>query len=495
MKEKKILIIGGGIAGLCTGVYLRRNGFDTEILEMHSIPGCLATAWKRGRSTFENCIRWLVVSRDGEELNALWKEVFDISRLQFYNVEIFQVIERGGTRLALYKDVDRMEREFLAQAPEDAAAIRELAGLVRKLTHFRFPGGDSLLPRLVSLAKALPHLVRIGKYAKFTMSSYGERFKNPLLKSFFTTALSDLSFLAIAFALAWMSKGNAGYPIGGSLKMIGHIEDHYRKLGGAIRYGARVKKIIVNDGKAAGVVLEDGREIAADIVVSAADGHATIYGFLEGRFLDDSTRNVYDSYKLFPAYVQVSTGIGADLKGEPGFLGMFVDKEIVIDPETREDFLSIRIFNFDPTFAPAGKTAAICFFPTYNHEYWTSLRAQDKAGYDREKERIARTIMEIFEERFPAAKGRIEEVDVATPATVIRYTGNWKGSMEGWLMTPATGFRQLPRVFLGLKDFYIVGQQVSPGGGLPAGLMTARNVSQMICRDSRMKWKATRADS
>jgi len=488
--KKKALIIGSGIAGLCTGVYLQKNGFETEILEMNSIAGGLATAWKRGGYTFENCIHWLVGSREGEELNAIWKEVCDIGRLDFYDGEIYQVIEKDNQSLAVYRDIGRMEREFLARAPEDAAPIREFAGLVRKLSRFRFPGGDSLLPRIVSLARALPYFMLIGKYRKYTMAQYAERFSHPLLKSFFASALSELSFLAIAFSLAWMARGNAGYPIGGSLKIIGAIEDRYRKLGGNIRFGTRVTKIVVTGDKAAGVALEGGKEMAADIVVSAADGHATIYEFLEGRFLNDRIRHAYSSYKLFPSYVQVSMGIGADLKGGPGFLGLHLDKELVIDPETREDFLSFRVFHFDPTFAPAGKTAVVCFIPTYNHEYWVSLRARDKAAYDREKERVAHAVVGVCEARFPAAKGRIEEVDVATPATVVHYTGNWKGSMEGWLLTPATGFRQLPPVLPGLKGFYMAGQWLSPGGGLPSGLMTARIVSQRICRDHGVKWQA-----
>jgi phytoene dehydrogenase-like protein len=488
--KPKALIIGGGIAGLCTGVYLQKNGFETEILEMHSIAGGLATAWKRDGYTFENCIHWLVGSKEGEELNAIWKEVFDIGRLDFCDAEIYQVIERGGRSLAVYRNVDRMEREFLARAPEDAARISEFAGLVRKLSHFRFPGGDSLLPRIVSLARALPYFALIGKYRKYTLGQYAERFRNPLLKSFFKSGLSDLSCLAIPFALAWMTRGNAGYPIGGSLKLIGAIEDRYRKLGGNIRFGTKVAKIIVTGDKAAGVVLEGGKEIAAGIVVSAADGHATLFEFLEGRFLSDKLRHAYSSYKPFPSYIQVSMGIGADLKDEPGFLGLHLDKEIVIDPETRENFLSFRVFHFDPTFAPPGKTAVVCFIPTYNHEYWVSLRARDRTAYDREKERIARAVVGICEVRFPAAKGRMEEVDVATPATIVRYTGNWKGSMEGWLMTPATGFRQLPPLLPGLKGFYMAGQWLSPGGGLPSGLMTARAVSQRICRDHDVKWQA-----
>ncbi len=217
MKDKKALIIGGGIAGLCTGVYLQKNGFKTEILEMHSIAGGLATAWSRGGYTFENCIHWLVGSKEGEELNAIWKEVFDIGQLEFYDAEIYQVIEKGARKLVVYRDVDRMEREFLAQAPEDAAVVREFAALVRRLSFFRFPGGDSIFARLVSLAKALPHLFRIGKYSKFTLAAYAEKVKDPLLRSFFASGLSELSFLSVAFSLAWMTRCNGGYPIGGSI--------------------------------------------------------------------------------------------------------------------------------------------------------------------------------------------------------------------------------------------------------------------------------------
>ncbi len=490
MGGKRVLIIGGGIAGLCTGIYLRKNGFETEILEMHSIAGGLATAWKRDGYTFENCLHWLVGSKDGEELNATWKEVFDLRRLQFVDEEIYQVIEDQGRSLVVYRNVDRMEKEFLAKAPEDTIAVKEFAGLVRNLISFRIPGGDSLIGRLVSYVKAAPHLWRMGKYQKFTMADFAARFKNPLLRSFFSAGLSELSLLAIAFSLAWMSRGNAGYPIGGSLRVIGLIEDNYRALGGRIRFGARVRSIVVNNGRAAGVVLEDGEQIAADGVVSAADGHSTIFEMLGGRYSNKEIQNAFKSYKPFPSYLLVSMGVGEGLRGEPGYLGLSLKKEITVDPQTRMSFLTFRVFNFDPTFAPPGKTAVVCFMPTYNHEYWIHMRRSDKARYDAEKERVAIEVMDVFEERFPAARGKIETVDVATPATVVRYTGNWKGSMEGWLLTPATGMRQLPYTLSGLKDFYMVGQWVSPGGGLPSGLMTARSVSRLICRDNGIRWQA-----
>jgi phytoene dehydrogenase-like protein len=321
------------------------------------------------------------------------------------------------------------------------------------------------------------------------MGDFAKKFKNPLLREFFGAGLSDLSFIAIPFMLAWMTAGNAGYPIGGTPKLIGLVLDRYASLGGKIRCGAKVEKIIVDNGRAAGVVLDDGQRLAADIVVSAADGHATLFDMLEGKYTSDKFKKTYETFQRFPSYIQVSLGLAADLKGEPGYFYTSLDREIVLDPQTKTSSLSVRIFNFDPTFAPAGKTAVIVFFTTENDGYWRTLRDADRPKYEDEKARIARETIAALENRFPAARGKVEVVDVATPATVVRYTGNWRGSMEGWLMTPATGIRSLPSVLPGLRDFYMVGQWVSPGGGLPSGLMTGRAVSRKICRDHHRPWK------
>lgn len=490
MSQQKVVIIGGGIAGLCAGVYLRLNGFETEILEMHTGAGGLATAWTRKGYTFENCIHWLVGSKPGAEMNATWKEVFDIDKIKFHDGDIFQALEKDGGRLVIYRDVDRLEGELLAKAPEDAAAIKEFTGLIRRLARFKMPGGDTFIARFASYLGVLPYLPMMRKYGKLTMGDFAKKFKNPLLREFFGAGLSDLSFIAIPFMLAWMTAGNAGYPIGGTPKLIGLVLDRYASLGGKIRCGAKVEKIIVDNGRAAGVVLDDGQRLAADIVVSAADGHATLFDMLEGKYTSDKFKKTYETFQRFPSYIQVSLGFAADLKNEPGYFYTSLDREIVLDPQTKASSLSVRIFNFDPTFAPAGKTAVIVFFTTENDGYWRTLRDADRPKYEDEKARIARETIAALENRFPAARGKVEVVDVATPATVVRYTGNWRGSMEGWLMTPATGIRSLPSVLPGLRDFYMVGQWVSPGGGLPSGLMTGRAVSRKICRDHHRPWKS-----
>ena len=483
MPENKIVIIGGGIAGLCTGVYLRRSGFDVEILEKHSIAGGLATAWKRGGYTFENCVHWLVGSKPGGDLNAMWREVFDIDKLRFHEDEAFQRIEEGGKTLIIYRDVNRLERELLEKAPQDAAAVRNMTATIRKFSKMRMPGPEGGLSLIRALFSMIPMMPAYARVKKRTMADYGRRFGDPLLRRFFFSGLKDMSAMAILMSLAWMNNNNAAYPIGGSPSLIGMIEESYRKLGGRIRFKAPVQAISVENGRAMGVVLDGGEKISADVVVSAADGYATIFGMLGGKFVDPKIRAIYDTYALFPSYVQVSLGVADPFAGEPGFIDLALTEPLRIDPSIETDNLSFRIFNFDPTFAPPGKTAVVAFLGTYDYAFWENLRSSDPDRYAAEKKRLADAVIGVLETRFPAARGKVEVVDVATPATVIRYTGNWKGSMEGWLVTPKSGIRSLPGTLPGLKNFHMAGQWVSPGGGLPSGLMGGRAVAKKICRE------------
>lgn len=237
--------------------------------------------------------------------------------------------------------------------------------------------------------------------------------------------------------------------------------------------------------RAEGVELENGEVVVADITVSAADGHATIFGMLEGRFVDDRIRHYYTDFKTFPSYVQVSLGVARRFEGIPPVAGYPLATPFELDPEEKTTDFSYRIMSYDPTMAPAGKTVIIVMLKTNNYQYWADLRENDREKYKAEKQRIADFAIEQLEAKFGGISENLEMVDVATPATVIRYTNNWKGSFEGWLMTRETGFQSLPKTLPGLSDFYMAGHWVEPGGGLPAALLSGRNVSQVIERKYR----------
>lgn len=144
MEGKKVIIIGTGIAGLSAGCYLQRNGYNTEIYELHDIPGGLCTAWKVRGYTFDGCLHWLVGSSPSDPFYKAWSEIIDMDKLTFVDHDIFfSYRTKEGKEIHFYVDPDRLQEELLSKAPEDREFIQELIKAVKKLTNLMMPVGKT----------------------------------------------------------------------------------------------------------------------------------------------------------------------------------------------------------------------------------------------------------------------------------------------------------------------------------------------------------------
>jgi phytoene desaturase len=387
---------------------------------------------------------------------------------------------------------------MLAYAPEDEKLIRQFCGAARELKKVEMPVDKAqetmgMLEGMGLMFKLMPKLGLLRKWGSITAEDYTKAFKNrELAEAINELWMPDFSLLFLLMTLAWFDAGDSGYALGGSLPIARTLEARYRSLGGEISYKCRVKKIIVENDRAVGVVLEDGNELSADIVVSCADGYHTIFDMLEGKYLNDEITRWYKETPIFQPLVHVAFGVNRDFAEVPqvvGGISIPIQKPLVIG-EQRYERLPLMVYNFDSSYAPAGKTV-IKVMVQSRYDYWQKLAGDDKA-YEAEKERIAREIVEGLEPRFPGLSSQIEMTDVATPLTFERYTGNWQGSFEGWLMTPRNWMKRIKKTLPGLGNFYMAGQWVEPGGGLPGGLMSGRNVVQLICKDNSVKFTTTK---
>jgi phytoene dehydrogenase-like protein len=329
-----------------------------------------------------------------------------------------------------------------------------------------------------------------------SIKEYVNRITDPILKQFFQKIFGDFtghenSILMLLATLGYMSAKTAGYPIGGSRPFAERIEKRYLDLGGKIHFNARVKEIIVENDKATGILLDNGKKISAEIVISAADGYSTIFKMLKGKYVDDEIKWNYENLKPFPPICQVSLGVADDFKGVPHSIQFPLKKPIAVDPKTELKELGVRITNFDPTLAPKNKTTVVMFFMSEDYEYWTNMRENNRNLYNETKERLANEIIEQLEIRFPNIKSKIEVVDVSTPATFIRYTNNWKGSYEGWLPDMKLMGKTLTETLPGLDDFYMVGHWTRPGGGLPPAAMSGKKIIGIICKKDGKEFTTT----
>jgi phytoene dehydrogenase-like protein len=485
--EKSIIIIGGGLTGLAAGCYGRMNGYKTTIFEMHNIAGGVATAWKRKGYTIDGAMNWLMGSRPGTSFYHFWEELGATQGWKIYDNERQSITEdKNGKAFTVFCDADRMEKYLVEIAPEDEDRIKEWTGAIRSL-NLEIPSDKPAelysFTDKVKMLRMAPYLLFMRKWGKVTTKEYAQHFKNPFLREMFVSIFGDDFPLVMSMmTLAMQHQKSAGYVIGGALALVHSIEKRYKLLGGEIHLGTRVEKIWVDDNKAVGIKLADGTQYRADWIISAADGRTTIFDMLDGQYLDDKLKDKYEHPNLFTPLVYVSLGVNRKFEDVPPSINglKYALKKPITVAGKEQTTMSMRLYNFDPTMAPSGKNVAVVAFET-SYDYWKKLR-ENLEAYNAEKEKIAEDVIAGLEERFPGIRTQIEMRDIATPITWERYTGNWRGAYEGWMFDSANLMSSMKKTLPGLDNFYMAGQWVNPGGGMPTAVMSGNHTIQMICK-------------
>jgi phytoene dehydrogenase-like protein len=379
-------------------------------------------------------------------------------------------------------------------APEDSGFIRSMIAGIRT-----FSKHDMQPSKPIELWKpwdyyarqfiTLPYLAKLARWSKSIEDSLSKcrsgLLKQVLHQDFFTR----YPFYFMLISIGEMDRRNVGYPIGGSLSIADMIEKKYLHLGGRIHFDARVKKILVNKNRAEGIVLENGNiEARSDFVVSAADGFSTIFELLEGNYVDKSISSRYNGHAKWPSAILVSLGVSRTFPGEPDLIELRLKKPLVIDERSKADSLPVTIYKFDPTLAPKGKTCLRVILHTDNFSYWQKLRVNHESTYKAEKERIAEQVIETLEKRIGGIKRSLETIDVATPATLFRYTSNWNGSIQGWQWLPGLIPEHMKSFLPKLQRFWMTGQWTMPGGGISGAFISARDLARVICRRNGIRF-------
>ena len=187
--------------------------------------------------------------------------------------------------------------------------------------------------------------------------------------------------------------------------------------------------------------------------------------------------------------LQVTLGVAMEVAETPSTISGVLFKPVtpVVLYGHPQEMIDIQVFNYDPTAAPEGKTM-IRVNLHGDYKFWKALREKPDQ-YEYEKRRIASEVVRALDGRYPGLAEKVEMVDVATPVTFERYTGNWQGSSQGWVPTPeaSNGTAWFCKKTLpGLDRFYLAGQWVEIIGGVPSAAFSARNAIKLICsRDGR----------
>jgi phytoene dehydrogenase-like protein len=496
-KRKKVIIIGAGLAGMSAGCYLQMNGFDTEIFESYALSGGLCASWRRKDYHVDGCIHFMEGTNPDGFFYPFWNNLIDMKSIDFAYFDSHSVVDdKAGNRIHFYSEIDKLEEEFLKKAPEDKKHIKEFIGLVRKFNQVKLPIEKpfetmSFIDKMKAAYQMFPFLYKMQKYLKITNHEFASKLKNKPLKYAIETAfVGHMPMFYSIMPLVWRNKKDAGYPKGGAGLISSLVEKRYKELGGNIHFRSRVNKILAEKDAAKGITLENGEVHFSDIVVNAADGRTAIYDMLDGKYKDKNILERYesDTFETIDKTLYIALGINKDFSKEPRKIYFELEKPIYIDSMTTMDHLEVTHYCADPSAAPEGKSLLAMMPEAKDWEYWNNLRKDDRQHYLREKVRVANSIIEALDWKFGNVKENVEMVDVATPATYIRYTNNWTGGQISWKATRKTFGKPTTWQIKGLKDFYMTGQWAATSGGLINVVMMGNHLTQIICKNEGKKF-------
>lgn len=494
---KKIIIIGGGVAGLSAGIYALQAGFETEIYEKNSHAGGQCTGWNRNGYFIDNCVHWLTGTKKGSDLYKTWENVGVLgNNVNVLQPDSFYSVELNGEKITLWKDLERTEKEMLALSPDDKKEIRKFIAHTRMAETMRMPtekAMDMMNPfEIIMFGLSMGDMGKVMKeYGRINIEELSERFKHPLLKCLIKDFMAK-EYLAYSLIVSYatFTSGNGGIPEGGSREMAMRMEKRFTDLGGKLVTHTSVAKIKLGElKKAEGIELEDGRLITGDYIICACDPDVTFHHLLDESIMDKKLKAVYDDRKNNPVFSSFHIAFGVDgMLEELSETLLFECEPLKIGTQIPHRMSLKNYASYGPGMAPEGKTVIQSQFIQYeqDYDYWEAL-AQDKRAYEAEKMAIANEVLQRIEAKFPNYWGKIDIIDVWTPMTYHRYCNAYHGAYMSFITTIGSqttmfsgNIRSLDNVVLGSQ------WQMNPGG-LPTAVLMGKFAVQRIQKKEKSR--------
>lgn len=463
----KILIIGGGVSGLSAGIYAQMSGHQAIICEKHKITGGNLTGWQRGDYHIDNCIHWLTGTNKHTDTYKMWEELGALGNVNVIQHETLFTCEKDGKKLSLNKDLYKTERDMLEISPEDKKEIRALIRATETMQHLCSIGGERHNEGLSPIEKALKYPALL-KYFNMTTGELAATFSHPTLRFFIGSLLGeDFGAIALIVVFAIFCGENGGLPEGGSLEMAKRMEARLRSLGGEIKTNKEATKVNIRDGKAYSVSFSDGDEIEADYVILTAAPDA-IFGKMLQYPMPKSLKKLYDDPR-FKVFSSIHCAFSCDISALP-----FKGDLVFPTPHQHRELLQasvtvLREFSHEKSFAPEGKTVlqSLCFCNEDTAKEIISLRQSDKARYNDFKREISNAFKKSIVEQLPELDGKLNLLDVWTPATYRRYTNCESGAFMSFALPSRHMPIRVTNRIGGLSNAILATQWQQLPGGLP----------------------------
>jgi phytoene dehydrogenase-like protein len=502
------IVIGGGHNGLVHAAYLARAGKKVLVLERRHVVG--------GAAVTEEIFPGFKFSVCSYVVSLLRPEIIRDLDLPRHGLEILPLDGTftpmpNGDYLWRVNDHARTRREIARHSPLDAEAYEEYGTAMAEQGKFVKPIlgmtppdpsrlGPDVLRKLMFLGRRFRQLPEPDQYNQvqlMTMSAVDfldQWFETDVLKATMSASGIIGTFLGVrspgtAYVLLHHYMGEIdgafrswGFSRGGTGAISNAIAAAAREFGAEIRTQAPIARILVKNGRATGVALQNGDEFEARVISSSVDPRLTFVRMIEPGHLPEEFLEQVQHYKFRGSSGKVNLALDAlpDFKCLPG-TGPHLRGAISISPSvdymeraydeakygrySRRPYIDCVIPSLtDPSVAPPGKHVMSCFvqYAPYHLK---------EGSWDEQREAFGDTVIETLAEHAPNIRNIIHGRQVLTPLDLEREFGLSEGNIfQGELSLEQLFFlRPVPgwaRYRTPLRGLYLCGSAAHPGGGI-----------------------------
>ena len=478
-----VVVVGSGIGGISAAALLAQAGRGVLCVDQAPGVGGYARSFRRDGYRFDPAIHWFGQGHPDALPMAYFEYLGVRDKVRFMQVEPgYKAIFPDGREVVAGTDLESFIAGHQELFPGESDAIRRFFELCRRL----HKDAHELPPRLGldKLDEAAQRFPALFKYLRSTVREVlDEHFEDERLKGvvsvmwpYMGSPPSRLSFVTFATTLSVLLEG-AFHCEGGFQAIPDALAEAFEREGGELLLGRRVERILVEDGRAAGIELEGGTRIRAGAVVSNADATATFDEMIGEEHVPASFLKRLRRMKpsLSGAVIFAGTKLDLGTRGEHEvFLPRSYDQE-----EIYQELLTGRPGGMwgaiptltDPSLAPPGEhTLTIsCMTPYDIGRPWES-----------EVDRFTQTALDDFEVVFPGLQDSITMLETATPETLHRYCLNRGAACYGWENIPTqTGGKRSPHV-TPVEGLFLSGHWSQPGSGSVRVLVSGLHTAQMV---------------
>lgn len=481
----KVIIVGGGVAGLSAGIFSQLSGFETEILESHTKAGGNLTGWDREGYHIDNCIHWLTGTNPVTDLCKMWETLGALKEVEVYQPKTLYTYSAEGHTLSLSRDIETLRRDMLSFSKDDEREIERFIGAVKAAMTLSGISPDDTCKKATQkeLIRWTPRLIR---YYPMSAGELSRRFHSRVIRGFLASLLGEeFGAVALLFVFSTFCSLNGGIPSGASCAMAERMVQRFESLGGVLRCSSMVKEIETENGRAKSVLLQNGRRVPADYVILACEPAAAFGRLLSVRLMPKRLLARYrdESLRRFSSF---HCAFSCDREHLPFEGDLIVDLPRDLQEEFDSAYLILREFSHEESFSPKGKSLlqTICFCPAQVSRRFIGLRG-NKEAYRAYKNRLSDRIREVICEQFPILSGTLSCIDCWTPATYSRYTHSPTGSYMSFAFPKARLPRYISGRVKGVENLFLATQWQQAPGGLPSAAFAGQMAARELLRQAK----------